>query len=167
MNPPRLFLQTCFVALLTFVSASVGADWTDPVGDTGLPNGDVISGSATVSGGMVDLRVRFAAVPFPDFSTVNLHWFLDLDQNPATGIDYGGANVVGIEKFIHVTRLFSSAPHGCQVQVFSDIEHVAAVLSVIAPGGRRHLQLLVDWELPLRFRPGRAGSGLRPIHERD
>jgi hypothetical protein len=100
----RSFVSAHIALLLGFalLPAVPAADWTDPVGDVTLSNADIISGSATVSGGKVDLRVQFANVPFPSTATHDVHWFFDLDQNSATGQNYGGANAFGIEHFIQL-----------------------------------------------------------------
>jgi hypothetical protein len=74
------------------------AEWTDPAGDVTLPNADIVSGSATVSDGMVDLRVRFAAPPFPTTATHYITWCFDTDHNAATGAGCGSGNLIGADK---------------------------------------------------------------------
>ena len=85
-----LLALACVVAM----PASAG-EWTDPQGDVTLPNADAISGSATVFEGMVDLRVRFAAPPFPETATTVLGWCFDTDQDVATGTTCGSGVYIG------------------------------------------------------------------------
>src|SRR5262245_35218624 len=100
MNAPSLFPsgvhlgRISTLALCTgIVLGAAGADWTDPASDVTLPNADIVSGSASVSAGMVDLRVQFASTPFPNTATHFVTWFFDLDQNSATGENYPGASI--------------------------------------------------------------------------
>jgi hypothetical protein len=76
--------------------AETGA-WTDPPGDVPLPNADVLSGSATVAAGMVDLRVQFAARPFPATATHHITWCFDTDQDPSTGSACGSGELRGAD----------------------------------------------------------------------
>lgn len=97
-----------------------GADFTDPAGDVTLSNADIVSGSATVFGGMVDLRVQFANAPFPNTATHHLHWFFDLDQNPATGESYVSAGAFGVETFVSMdVRLSTGTFNGCEIVLWS------------------------------------------------
>src|SRR5436309_7990042 len=90
------------VALITcsvFTPAKTRAGtWTDPPGDVTLPDADIVSGSATVSAGMVDLRVRFLAPPFPTTATHMVTWCFDTDQNPATGAACGSGDLLGADR---------------------------------------------------------------------
>jgi hypothetical protein len=72
--------------------------WTDPPGDVPLPNADILSGSATVTAGMVDLRVQFAARPFPTTPTHHISWCFDTDQDPSTGIACGSGGLKGADR---------------------------------------------------------------------
>lgn len=110
MKTSSCSVASLHVALLfgfALLPVAPGADWSDGVGDVTLSNADIISGSARVSGGMVDLRVQFANAPFPSTATHDVHWLFDMDQNTATGQNYGGADAFGIEHFIQLNvRLF-------------------------------------------------------------
>src|SRR2546425_11759575 len=79
------------------VGAAAGT-WTDPAGDVTLPNADIVSGSATVSAGLVDLRVQFSAPPFPTTATQGITWCLDTDRSAATGGACGFGTFLGADR---------------------------------------------------------------------
>lgn len=85
------------LSFVTVVEAAPGA-WTDPAGDVTLPNADIVSGSANVSAGLVDLRVQFSARPFPTTATHHVSWCLDTDQNGATGSACGFSTFLGADR---------------------------------------------------------------------
>jgi hypothetical protein len=72
--------------------------WKDPAGDVTLPHADILSGSATVAEGMVDLRVQFLMPPFPTAATHHITWCLDTDQNGATGGACGFGTFLGADR---------------------------------------------------------------------
>ncbi len=85
------------LSFITAVEAAPGA-WTDPAGDVTLPNADIVSGSATVSAGLVDLRVQFSAPPFPTTATHHVSWCLDTDRSGATGAACGFSTFLGADR---------------------------------------------------------------------
>ena len=110
-------IYACYFVTLPAVAA---ADLTDPTGDVTLPNADIVSGSATVFGGMVDLRVQFANTPFPNTATHHLHWFLDLEQYVTTGDNYVSARAFGVEKALGMNvRLFTGTFDECEIDLWS------------------------------------------------
>ena len=87
LNPRSAHALLAVLALTLGILAptrTLAAEWTDPVGDVSSPNADLISGSATISEGMVDLRVQFADTPFPTTLIQSIIWYFDIDQNPST-----------------------------------------------------------------------------------
>lgn len=74
--------------------------WRDQPGDVTLPNADMLSGSAAVFNGMVDLRLSFLARPFPDTATHTLSWCVDTDGDPGTGGVCGWGVFAGADWFI-------------------------------------------------------------------
>lgn len=68
------------------------------MGDVGLPNADLLGGSATVANGVVDLRVQFADRPFPLSNTHHISWCIDtnMDGGEEGGCGYG--DLIGAEK---------------------------------------------------------------------
>src|SRR5262245_23807473 len=97
-------LRFCVWLVLACLAAAqiFAADWTDPQGDVSLPNADLISGSATIVGDMLDLRVRFAAPPFPGTATSVVSWCLDTDQNASTGGACGYGTYLGADAWVQV-----------------------------------------------------------------
>ena len=85
------------LTLMTTMSVAAGT-WTDPAGDVTLPNADILSGSATVFEGRVDLRVQFSAHPFPSVATHVVSWCFDTDQDATTGDACGGSTFLGAER---------------------------------------------------------------------
>ncbi len=75
-------------------------EWTDPAGDVSLPNADIIGGSVTVAGDVIDFRVQFQADPYPYTATHLLGWCLDMDQNQATGTACGSGEHRGADKVL-------------------------------------------------------------------
>ena len=85
-----------FLALVVSAASYASEDttiqgWTDPMGDISLANADIISGSATVSNGLVDFRIRFVSPPFPTGFSNQIGICIDTDLNPGTGHACGGA----------------------------------------------------------------------------
>lgn len=76
--------------LIAFGSTLATADeGLDPVGDVTFPNADIVAASASVVGGMLDLRLRFASVPFQGAASMSVRWDFDTDQDPTTGDESG------------------------------------------------------------------------------
>jgi hypothetical protein len=94
-----LVLSTVLVEL-SDPDVTIGV-WADPDGDGGPSNNDVVFGSATVQGDVVDLRVQFLGPPFSSCETAdgtwchNITWCFEVDQNTATGnaCGYAGADL--------------------------------------------------------------------------
>ena len=97
---PALLVLVVLTATSPFGAAEAGSGaWTDPAGDVPLPNADILSGSATVAAGMVDLRIQFAAPPFPTTATHHVTWCFDTDQDPSTGSACGsGGDFQGADR---------------------------------------------------------------------
>jgi hypothetical protein len=69
---------------LSLAIPAYAADWTDP-DDTVAGDGEFLSGSAHIDGGMVDLRVTLAGPPAAaTLKTYSIEWFLDLDEDTST-----------------------------------------------------------------------------------
>lgn len=94
---PAILVLTVLATARPFAAAEAGP-WTDPAGDVPLPNADIVSGSATVSAGMVDLRVQFAAPPFPTTATHHVTWCFDTDQDGTTGSACGSGALQGADR---------------------------------------------------------------------
>ena len=89
--------------------------WSDPLGDVTSANGDLIYGSASISDGLVDLRLQFVAPPFSTDNTQHITWCFDTDQKPATGqaCDFGSAR--GADRVMTL----SGGPHAMAGDDFS------------------------------------------------
>ncbi|HKB07299.1 MAG TPA: hypothetical protein VKF61_03350 [Candidatus Polarisedimenticolia bacterium] len=102
MDDSRVGWITCLAllaALSMMTAVNAAADtWTDPAGDVTLPNADIISGSTSVFGGLVDFRVRFSAPPFPTTATHFMTWCIDTDRNAATGSACGFSTFLGADR---------------------------------------------------------------------
>jgi hypothetical protein len=95
-----LVLSAMLVELLD-PDVTIGV-WADPAGDGGPADGDIVFGSATIQGDVVDLRVQFLAPPFSNCQKATgsswcqeVTWCLNVDQDTATGsaCGYTGADV--------------------------------------------------------------------------
>jgi hypothetical protein len=97
-------LRAAFLLALGCLAANPApaGDWFDPQGDVTLPNADVVSGSATVFEGVLDLRLRFAAPPFPETTTTNIVWCFDTDRSASTGTACGSAAYIGADAWVHL-----------------------------------------------------------------
>ena len=72
-------------------SPTAGATvWTDPPGDVTLPNADIITASASVDAGAVDLRWQTQGTPFAGVHNL-ITICLDLDRNKGTGNKCGAS----------------------------------------------------------------------------
>src|SRR2546426_1498009 len=85
------------LSLIVPAGAAAGT-WTDPTGDVTLPNADIVSGSATASAGLADLRVQFSARPFPTTAPHQIIWCLDADRSGATGSACGFSTFLGADR---------------------------------------------------------------------
>jgi len=92
------------VVPFTASGVTISTTVTDPVGDAGTGNPDLVSGMASAGNGNLTLSVQFAPGTF-DPATTHALFNLDIDENPATGfqgIDNGGRDVgvLGVEYLV-------------------------------------------------------------------
>ena len=117
----RLALLTA-LSVMTTASAAAGT-WTDPTGDVTLANADIVSGSATVSAGMVDLRVQLAAPPFPTSATHFISWCFDTDRDVTTGDACGSGVFLGGERAFGIGN-FPGSLETCDLNFAGNVPHL-------------------------------------------
>jgi hypothetical protein len=86
-------------------TATLTSPWTDPSGDVTLANADIVAGTIVVGGGTVELRVQFAAPPFPSTATHFIDWCIDLDQNASTGDRCGAGQLIGADAAVDIQNV--------------------------------------------------------------
>jgi hypothetical protein len=92
------------VVPFTATGVTITTTVTDPAGDAGAGNPDLVSGTASAGNGNLTLSLQFAPETF-DPATTHALFDLDIDENPATGfqgIDNGGhdTGVLGVDYLV-------------------------------------------------------------------
>ena len=135
------------------VAAALRGLTTDPTGDVASGEPDLVTGTASVSGGNLTLSVRFAQGTFSSQTTL-AQFLLDTDANPSTGTpgsDAGGINDAGIIGWEFLVEMGSDF-HGTEATIRrSDFQSAGtAVVSFVSNG--------MDVTIPLSVLGGDDGQ---------